>query len=126
CRLLVIGGLVEGKGPADAVRALARLIKEGINAELSLVGEPFPGYRAVLEEIVRSEALAERVHFVGRVRDASRFLQDADLLLVCSRSEAFGRATIEGMLARKPVVGARCGATAELIQDGITGLLYNC
>ena len=125
-RLLVIGGLVEGKGQADAVRALAYIIKEGINAELTLVGEGFSGYQELLEDIVRSEGLGDRVHFVGRVRDASPLLQEADLLLVCSRSEAFGRATIEGMLAGKPVVGARCEATAELIQDGVTGLLYNC
>lgn len=125
-RLLVIGGLVEGKGQADAVRALGELVKEGINAELTLVGEAFPSYRGRLEEIVRSEGLTDRVRFVGRVRDASPFLRDADVLLVCSRAEAFGRATIEGLLAGKPVVGANCGATAELIQDGVTGLLYNC
>ena len=33
--------------------------------------------------------------------------------------------TIEGMLAGKPVIGARCGATAELIEDGFNGLLYS-
>jgi glycosyltransferase involved in cell wall biosynthesis len=52
-------------------------------------------------------------------------MRRSDVILVCSRSEGFGRVTIEGMLARKPVIGARCGATAELIQDGTTGLLYN-
>jgi glycosyltransferase involved in cell wall biosynthesis len=125
-RLLVIGGIVEGKGQADAVQALAYLVKEGINAELALVGPIYSGYRYVLEEIIRSEGLQERVDFVGPVKDASSLVKDADVLLVCSRSEAFGRATIEGMLVARPVIGARCGATAELIQDGVTGLLYQC
>jgi glycosyltransferase involved in cell wall biosynthesis len=49
----------------------------------------------------------------------------ADVVLMCSRWEAFGRATVEAMLAGKPVIGtANSGGTAELIQDGITGLLY--
>jgi glycosyltransferase involved in cell wall biosynthesis len=29
------------------------------------------------------------------------------------------------MFVGKPVIGARSGATAELIQDGVNGLLYN-
>ncbi|GFP22375.1 hypothetical protein HKBW3S06_01603, partial [Candidatus Hakubella thermalkaliphila] len=37
---------------------------------------------------------------------------------------AFGRVTVEGMLLKKPVIGARGGATPELIQEDFTGLLY--
>jgi glycosyltransferase involved in cell wall biosynthesis len=51
-------------------------------------------------------------------------MRRADVVLMCSRSEAFGRVTIEGMLAGKPVIGSRSGATPELIQDGVTGLIY--
>jgi glycosyltransferase involved in cell wall biosynthesis len=125
-RLLIIGGVGEGKGQADAVQALAQLVKEGMDVELSLVGEPFPVYRRYLEQLIDSNGLEKRVRFVGRVQDPRPYLQAADVVLVCSRSEAFGRATIEGMLAGKAVVGARAGATAELIQDGVNGLLYNC
>lgn len=48
----------------------------------------------------------------------------ADFVLVCSRAEAFGRVTAEAMLAWTPVVGARSGATPELIRDHQEGLLY--
>jgi len=43
---------------------------------------------------------------------------------VCSKAEAFGRVTIEGMLSGTLVIGAACGATEELIQNNKTGLLY--
>jgi glycosyltransferase involved in cell wall biosynthesis len=125
-RLVIVGGLVEGKGHADAVQALAHLVREGVNAELLIVGESYPAFRGTLEEIARSNALSGRVSFVGRVRDASPFLRAADVVLVCSRGEAFGRVTIEAMLAGKAVVGAAAGATVELVQDGFNGLLYKC
>ena len=125
-RLLVVGGLVEGKGQADAVRALAQLLCQGIDAELVLVGEGYLPYRDTILDIVRSGGLADRVRLVGRVPDATPFIRSADVVLVCSRSEAFGRVTIEAMLAGKAVVGAAAGATAELVQDGFNGLLYKC
>jgi len=123
-RLVVVGGIVEGKGQADAVRALALLVRQGVDAELSIVGEPYLPYSRTVEELVRATSMSDRVQMVGRVRDASPYLQCADLVLVCSRSEAFGRVTIEAMLAGKAVVGAAAGATTELIQDGHTGFLY--
>jgi glycosyltransferase involved in cell wall biosynthesis len=123
-RLVTIGGLVVGKRQEDAVLALSYLVQGGIDAELLLVGESYPSYRETLEQIVKSNDLTERVHFIGYVPDASWVLQSADVLLICSRSEAFGRVTIEAMLAGKPVVGAACGATLELVQEGFNGLLY--
>jgi glycosyltransferase involved in cell wall biosynthesis len=49
----------------------------------------------------------------------------ADVVLICSRWEAFGRATVEAMLAGKPIIAtANSGGTAELLHDGETGLLY--
>jgi glycosyltransferase involved in cell wall biosynthesis len=125
-RLVIVGGLVEGKGQEEAMQALAHLVREGVNAELVMVGESYPAYRRTLEEIARSNALLDRISFVGRVRDASPFLRTADVVLVCSRWEAFGRVTIEAMLAGKAVVGAAAGATPELVQDGFNGLLYKC
>ena len=48
----------------------------------------------------------------------------ADIILVCSRNEAFGRIILEAMLLRKPVIATNSGGTPELIKDGFNGLLY--
>jgi glycosyltransferase involved in cell wall biosynthesis len=56
--------------------------------------------------------------------DPFAVIQAADVVLVCSYREAFGRTTIEAMKLGKPVIGSASGATAELIQHGSTGLLY--
>ncbi len=123
-RLVIVGGITEGKGQADAILALSELTRRGVDTELLLVGESYPTYRRSLDETIRQSGLGNRVHFIGKVADTLPILQTSDIVLVCSRAEAFGRATVEAMLAERPVVGAASGATAELIQDGFNGLLY--
>jgi glycosyltransferase involved in cell wall biosynthesis len=120
----IVGALMEGKGQAEGVIAFAHLQRSGVDAELLIVGEGLPNYRDQLEELVKKNHLDQRVRFVGQVDDASLIMGHADAVLVCSQSEAFGRVTVEAMFAAKPVIGARSGATPELIEDGVNGLLY--
>jgi glycosyltransferase involved in cell wall biosynthesis len=68
--------------------------------------------------------IQDRIEFVGYVNNSSAYLKAANVVLVCSRCEAFGRVTVEGMLAGKPVIGSRCGGTAELLMDGFNGFGY--
>ena len=64
------------------------------------------------------------VKFVGYAENPFPFLQRADVVLMCSRYEAFGRVTVEAMKMGKPVVGARSGGTVKLIREGFNGLFY--
>lgn len=48
---------------------------------------------------------------------------ESDLYLMPSRSDAYGIAFLEAWSAGKPVIGAKIGATPEVIQDNIDGLL---
>ena len=49
--------------------------------------------------------------------------READIYLMPSRSDAFGIAFLEAWAAGKPVIGARIGATPEVIKENIDGLL---
>ena len=123
-KLVLVATIQEGKGQTDAVRALAWLISQGVQVELTLVG---PGARGGLERVQRlvsSCGLEELVKLTGQVPNSAPILLGADIALMCSRSEAFGRVTVEAMKLGKPVVGARGGATPELIQENFNGLLY--
>jgi glycosyltransferase involved in cell wall biosynthesis len=124
-RCVIVGALIPGKGQEEGILALAHLKKAGIPVELIIVGKGEPEFRRYLDEVVASNHLADEVIFVGKVDSAFPAMRDSDAILVCSRSEAFGRVTIEGMSSGRPVIGARSAATAELIQDGFTGLLYD-
>jgi len=123
-RCVIAGALMEGKGQEESVRALAHLKDTGVDAELLIVGDGLPAYRRKLEDSIKTNQLEGRVHFAGHVADVLPLMRSSDAVLICSRSEAFGRVTIEGMFSGTPVIGARSGATAELIEEDVNGILY--
>jgi glycosyltransferase involved in cell wall biosynthesis len=123
-RCIIVGRLSEGKRQEEALLAIARLKQVGIDAELLIIGRSNPRYTEKLQGLIESHKLSDRVCLVGSVRDRLPFVQSAHIVLMCSRCEAFGRVTVEGMLAGKPVIAADTGANPEFIRDGFNGLLY--
>ena len=123
-RCVIVGRLSEGKRQKDAVEAIAVLKEMGIDVELVIVGRSNPGYHEELRASIRKLKLENQVCITGSVESPLTIVQTADIVLMCSRCEAFGRVTIEGMLAGKPVVAANSGANPELIQEGFNGLTY--
>lgn len=121
---VVVGSLQPAKGQDGAISAIAEVVRRGIDAHLILVGDSQGYFRAELKRQVAIHGLECRVHFIGYSNDPGRFIRMADIVLICSRWEAFSRVTIEAMLAGKPVIGSARGGTAELIRNGENGLLY--
>ncbi len=66
----------------------------------------------------------EMVEFLGYVKDMNQIRKIADVEIVPSVREAFGRVTVEAMLAGNPVVASDSGASVELIEEGKTGFLF--
>ena len=117
-RILIAGAIYPGKGQHEAVAACAELYKQGINDyELLIAGEG-KKYFSVPDE------LQDHVRFLGQVEDMASLRKTIDINLMCSRAEAFGRVTVEAMMSGIPVIGSNSGGTPELIQDGVTGFLY--
>jgi FkbM family methyltransferase len=123
-KLAIAGTISESKGQYDALLAVRELLKRGIDVEIVIVGMPYPVYLKKLKKFVRKENLSNHVRFLDFKENPYSILQQADIVLLCSRAEAFGRVTVEAMLCRKPVIGTQSGGTPELIADGINGLLY--
>jgi len=124
-RCVLLGKWLRGKGQEDAVRAMVNLRRANVPAELLLLGGDIDtDYRRHVEQIVEQNDLNDRIHVLDHTDDPMPLINTADVVLMCSRREAFGRATVEGMKLGKPVVGTRSGGTPEIVQDGETGLLY--
>ena len=122
---VIVGSLHIAKGQDEAIRALAEVVRRGIDMELLFVGAGSKRYRKVLGQQVHDFGLEQRVKFIGYAENPLPYIRMADVVLICSRWEAFGRATVEAMLLGKPIIAtANSGGTAELIHEGETGLLY--
>jgi glycosyltransferase involved in cell wall biosynthesis len=63
------------------------------------------------------------VHFVGHRPDVARWLAVADVIVMPSRRESFGRVTLETMAAGRPLVASRVGGLTDAVADRETGLL---
>jgi glycosyltransferase involved in cell wall biosynthesis len=120
-----VGAVTESKGPEEAIRAVHEAIRRGLPVRLTIVGAGPQAYVAYLRSLIESLGLRESVEMVGHAEDPLLFFREADVALVCSRAEAFGRVILEAMKMGTPVIGANTGGTPESIRDGFNGALYS-
>jgi len=124
--LLLTGTISFGKGQLDAVKAAIELIKNrGKNIELVLIGYANNEYQNELDTLIKSENVENDIQILPFRDDIYPVMKSADVILLCSKFEAFGRVVPEGMLLNRPVIGTNTGGIIESIQNGKTGLLYS-
>ncbi|GAB2681059.1 glycosyltransferase family 4 protein [Nocardia goodfellowii] len=119
----VVGRLSPWKGQDLLLRALAET--KVPPRQVFLIGGTFfdeEPYRAELERLAADLALP--VTFTGHVEDPGPYLRDADVLVHCSvLPEPFGQVVVEGMHAGCAVIASGPGGPAEIVHDGVDGLL---
>ena len=91
-------------------------------AQLVLVGDG-PD-RSAAEWLAHDLGIQAKVHFMGKQERVNELLPLADLMLMPSELESFGLAALEAMACKVPSIATRVGGVPELIDDGVTGLLY--
>lgn len=109
------------KRPVDCVEIFARVLKQGINARLIMVGDG--SERTNVEHRARCLAVFEQCSFVGKQPKIVDYLSVADVLLLPSEQESFGLAALEAMACEVPVIASRVGGIPEVVTDGETGFL---
>jgi glycosyltransferase involved in cell wall biosynthesis len=119
--LIFVGRHDRQKGLDILLRVFAEENLPGVH--LHVVGAP------VLEhpEGGPHPAMASNVTFYGwRSREeVSAMIAKADALVVPSRWEGFGLVAVEAMRLGKPVIASRRGGLAEIVEDGVSGLLFD-
>lgn len=125
---LIAGNLHRNKRQDLAISACALLYERGFrDFRLRIAGAASAMADSVnYEKELRAQAdgLPGIVELLGYQSDMKSVREKADVELVCSDSEAFGRVTVEAMMASNPVIASNSGANPELIEDGINGLLF--
>ncbi|MCP4904761.1 MAG: glycosyltransferase family 4 protein [bacterium] len=124
-RILSVGRLSLEKAQVGLLEAFAKLLREGIDAELEIVGEGVE--RARLEERIAELELEDRCRLAGALPETEVFerIQSADIFALSSLVEGLPVSLMEAMALGIPVVAPRLAGIPELVEDGETGLLFH-
>ncbi len=120
--LLFVGDMVPAKGVLELIEAVFRLLENGLDCSLTLVGDG--PLRAELEARVTAVGVSH-VTFVGTVprTEVARWMRRADCLVLPSHNEGTPVCVMEALSSGTPVVATDVGGIPDLIDPEVTGLL---
>lgn len=103
---------------------VARHILDALPGTRFLMAGDGPEFHEIRDRS-RAMDMGDAFLFLGKVpcRDLPEVYAAADLFLLTSRHESFGRVVLEAQLAGVPVVATACAGPADIIVDGKTGRL---
>ena len=105
------------KGVEYLIRAMAHVP----GATLALAG--IGSLDAPLRSLAASLGVADRVRFLGWVRDSVPVLRASTVVALPSLAEGLPLVALEAMALGRPVVATAVGGTPDAIEDGVTGRL---
>lgn len=116
-----LGRLSEEKGYDRLLRVHKRLLDEGMDYDLWILGEG-PEHEA-LEQYITENGLAGSVRLFGFRENPYPFLREADVLVCSSHYEGLSTFVTEGLILGKPIVTTDCTGMRELLGDSEYGLI---
>lgn len=126
--IAIIGQIAEWKGQDVFIQAAKALHSNYPNVKFLIIGDVLFEKKSELDYKKRLLNLAtgyDNIQFLGHQENIMEILTEIDILVHASvREEPFGRVIIEGMASRIPVVATNIGGPLEIIEDGISGILY--
>lgn len=127
--LLSVGRLVPCKGYGYAIRAVRKVVEEGIDVRYELVGDG--PIRSNLSSLTRDLGIEDSVHLTGSLPRESviQKLQNTDIFLAPSVTgsggvqDSIGTSLLEAMSCGLPVIATDLPSIQEVITTGENGFL---
>lgn len=119
-RVLAFAGRL---GPAKALDVALRALARVAGVSLVLAGDG--PERAALEALTGELGLSGRVRFAGPLprQNVLALYRAADAALLSSAWENFPHSVVEALAVGTPVISTSVGGVAEVVEDGVNGLL---
>lgn len=116
----LIGRIEPFRRQKEFVHVIAEALKVRQDISFLLIGEATRhDYFLEIQKTIAEHNIAEYVIFTGYRRDMAQVLASLDMVVTLSA----GGVVIEAMASCLPVIGTDIACTAEMIEDGVTGLL---
>ena len=127
--ILTVGRVGRQKGTDFAIKAFSGVFRRFSEAKLVIVGAdrgPFASARRDCTKLAQRLACEKNVLFIGEVsdEDLACAYELADVVIIPSIFEAYGRVVVEAWAHKKPVIATKSVALSELISSR-TGTLVD-
>jgi glycosyltransferase involved in cell wall biosynthesis len=116
-----VGRLSAAKDHAGLLLAMRRLVDDGVNAILVIVGDG--ELRDALHAQCERLELRSRVHLLGARSDIPRLLAAFDAFVLSSVTEGYSLALVEACAAALPCVVTDVGGNGEIVRNRVSGML---
>lgn len=124
----LVGLLIPWKGQRLFIEAMQRLVREIPELKIMIVGgtpEECKSYELELRKLARQADLAGHVIFTGHESDMASTYNGLDVVVSASTEpEPLGTMIIECLTMARPLVAPDHGGAMEMVEDGVTGLLF--
>jgi glycosyltransferase involved in cell wall biosynthesis len=114
------------KGAIDLLKSIKYVYKEIPEIIYTFIGPSTKGFNIVKQNLpkkLRNKIINFGVVPYDNLKVKINSFAATDIYAMPSRSDAYGIAFLEAFACKKPVIGAKVGATPEIIQENNNGLL---
>jgi glycosyltransferase involved in cell wall biosynthesis len=123
----IVGSVSERKGHRDFLDGAKRILERRPLTLFLVLGDDIEGkgaYRVAMEDYARSLGIASRVRFLGFHADTVDWVAASDVIVLPSSKEGLPLSLAEAHGCGKPVVATRIDGIPEVVEDGVSGFLF--
>lgn len=118
-KFLFMGRVMAEKGVHELFEAMKKLVAEGINCELDVLG----GYEEDYKEAIRKYEDEGWLHYHGYQKDVRPFIEACHCFVLPSWHEGMANTNLESAASGRPVITSCIPGCMEAVVDGKTGYL---
>ena len=119
--LVTVGRLEPQKGYDRLVRIAKRLVDDGIEFELWIIG--IGSQESDLKRYIKDNHLEDYVKLLGFHTNPYKYIVQGNLFVCSSYSEGYSTAVTEALILGIPVITTNCSGMAELLKNGECGMI---
>ena len=120
-RFVSVGRLHYRKGYHKLIEAHTKLIREGHDHQILIVGEG--EHRQNLEKLIKENKVERTFILLGNKMNPYPYIKNADFFILPSESEAWPLVIAEALILQKPIIATDTGDVSMMIAPEKTGIL---
>ena len=118
-KFLFMGRVMAEKGIDELFEAMQRLVSDGINCELHLLGFYEENYKAKIKQYEAEGWL----HYYGYQKDVRPFIENCHCFVLPSWHEGMANTNLECAASGRPVITSNIHGCLEAVDEGLSGYL---